>query len=306
MKKLDKKQIPQFAALCVLTSGLFGYVVLHLVAPGPVSAGTRPAAAPTPAAGTKIGDAKIGDTKAGGAASTTGGAASTTDAAGTVNAPPPSPAMHDPFAVGYVDPKTAPAPPAAIQMPAAPALPKLAAASGPSILPVGFPGAPALPGGLSSFPVRPAGIAVGLPAAPAAPALPAAPAAPLWTVTGVLQGADGDVAVLRSGDARRFVRSGDFVDSTFRVTAVTRTSVMLRHGAAFYQLPLGGAKAAPAKPAFPAAPMPLPTPRPAAISSMVTPLLRPEPAAPVKVASAISLGLRLLDGTVAKQNYSGR
>ena len=42
MKKLDKKQIPQFAALCVLSAGVFGYFVVKIVTPSPAAAGTRP------------------------------------------------------------------------------------------------------------------------------------------------------------------------------------------------------------------------------------------------------------------------
>ena len=306
MKKLDKKQIPQFAALCVLTAGLAGYMVMHLVAPSRVSAQTRPAAAPV-TVGAKPGDAKPSDAKPSDPKTAD---TNTADAAGTVNAPPPSPTMHDPFAVGYVDPKTVPAAAA----PIVPALPKLPPASkqtadthGLGAMPVTFPGAPALPTPLSSFPARPAGPMPGLPTGPIVPALPTAPAAPLWTVTGVLQGATGDVAILRSGEARRIVHSGDFVDGTYRVTGVTRTSVTLRHGTVFYHLPLGGVKTAPAAvapgavPAAPSAvpampPVPYAAPQQAAvIDSVIVPNV-----SPVKVAEAISLGLRGLDGTQIK------
>jgi len=338
MKKLDKKQIPQFAALCILTAGVSGYLVVHLVAPGPASAGTRPAAPARPAAGPA--SAAGPSAKAGDAAS-----AASTD---IPDAPPPGPAMHDPFAVGYVDPATA-APAARLTPVKAPTLPKLppagkqtASIGALSPLPVG-PGAPALPGSLIPFPVRPSGPLPsgplpGGPDAPAAPALPAAPAAPSWTVTGVLLGASGKVAILRSGEARRIVHAGDFVDGTYRVTDVTRTSVVLRHGAAVYQLMLGGAKAGPAKPAaLPSVPASVPTPTPmpqsaAVIDGTLIPVYHsapihaqqthwkrqepslglvaetpsvPKPApivSPAKVASAISLGLRLLDGSVLAQS----
>ena len=250
MKKLDKKQIPQFAALCVLTAGLSGYLVMHLVAPSRVSAQTRPAAPPAQGAEAKPGDAKPVDAKLGDAKPGDPQSANTTD---IVDAPPPSPAMHDPFAVGYVDPKSQPAAAKLPPAPTAPALPKLPAPKqtagirGLGAMPVTFPPAPALPAGLSSFPAPSAKPASGLRPAPSAPALPTAP---LWTVTGVLEGAAGNVAILRSGDARRIVHSGDFVDSVYRVIGVTRTSVTLRRGAVSYQLPLGGAKAAPAKPSI--------------------------------------------------------
>ncbi len=356
IKPIDKKQVPQFAALCVVTAGVFGYVVVHFVMPGTASAGTRPAAtparsaAPVPAAVAPM-SAAAGQASAAGQGAA--GAAAATASTDIPDAPPPSPTMHDPFAVGYADP-TAAASAAALTPVKAPALPKLPAPGKkiaglePFPLPVG-PSAPALPGSLSPFPLHPgapmAGGMPGLPAAPAAPALPAAPAAPSWTVTGVLMGASGKVAILRSGEARRIVHAGDFVDGTYRVTGVTRTSVVLRHGATVYQLPLGGAKAEPVKvrpvPAmFPFVPMPRSA---AAIDGTLIPMYHlapvhsplahlkhqgqelglvaeapsvPKPArraatartatakrvSPAKVAGAISLGLRLLDGSVLAEN----
>ena len=337
MKKIDKKQVPQFAALCVVTAGVFGYGVVHLVMPGPASAGTRPAALAHPAA-VPVPAAGAGPLSAAVPAAA-GAAVASTD---IPDAPPPSTAMHNPFAVGYVDPASAPAAIAAVTPVKAPALPKLPA-SGKKIaglgalapLPVG-PSAPALPGSLSLFPVRssvslPGGVAR-LPGAPAA--LPAAPAAPSWTVTGVLLGAAEKVAILRNGDARRIVRAGDFVDSTYRVMGVTRTSVVLRHGAAVYLLMLGGAKAESVPAALPSAPASAPMPRSAAVMDSTlapvhpahlplahlkhqeqvrlvaeAPLSVPVAAfvpataasvSPAKVAAA-SLGLRLLDGSVLAQ-----
>lgn len=345
MKPIDKKQIPQFAALCVVSAGVFGYLVVHLVAPGTASAGTRPAASPHPALPVAAaGPAPAVPSAASAVSSAAGsmGAAASTDAP---DAPPPSPAMHDPFAVGYADPSTtaatAPGPAQAPGLPKMLPAPGKTASVGPlAALPTG-PSAPALPGSLSPFPVRPPrptaaavtgprmGGVTSLPAAPAAPALPAAPAPPAWTVTGVLEGASGEVAILRSGDARRIVRAGDFVDGTYRVAGVTRTSVFLRHGAAVYQIPLGGAKAGPAPAPLPAMPAaaPPPSPRSAAVldSTLVpayraapvhaplaqlkdqepaglaaeTPTARPaSPAAlPAQVAGAVSVGPRLLDGS---------
>ena len=330
MKKLDTKQLPQFIALGVLTAGVGGYAVYHFAAPSPVSADTRPAAA-TPAPG-KTGILKPGDGPAapGSPAALT---AAAVPGAVTGDAPPPSSAMRDPFAPGYVDPTTLhTATPGA----AAPALPKLAgkqtASTGfVSPLPVGLP--PALPGSAATGPMP------ALPAGPAAPPLPAAvvpaPPAPTWTVTGVLSGAGGKVAILRSGESRRIVRSGDFVDSTYRVAGVSRTAVVLRHGLFVYQLKLGGVKTAPSAPvSAPPSPPPAATrpPLPAMLGSAFVPghpAAKPQaplahltrqglgstltpgtlfvphlpavpPAAPAaaKVAKSISLGLRLLDGSV--------
>ncbi len=340
MKKLDPKQLPQFIALGVLTAGVGGYTVYHFAAPSPVSADTRPAAAATT-------PGKSGPVKPGASPAAPGSPAALTAAAvpGAVtgDAPPPSPTMRDPFAPGYVDPTTLHT---AASGAAIPALPKLsgkqtAGMGFVSPLPVGLPLAPALPGS------APTGLMPALPVGPAAPPLPAAiaaaPPAPTWTVTGVLQGVGGKVAILRSGEARRIVRSGDFVDSTYRVAGVSRTAVVLRHGLFVYQLKLGGFKAAPSAPmTMPSSPPPA-APRtqiPAVLGSTIIPVspIIPvyhvaRPHAPLahltrqgpgpmlaagtlsiphlqaashaasapsaaKVAGSISLGLRLLDGSV--------
>lgn len=334
MKQLDKKQLPQIIALGVLTAGAGTYAAVHLAAPGPVSAGTRPAVpvtTPVPAVAVKPGDTKPGDTKPGD--TKPGTTPALVAAADTSDAPPPTPGMRDPFAVGYVE--------AALPGTAAPPLPKLApgrlvaTVGGLSPLPVGLasafslPPAPALPGGGAGRPLP------SLPSGPPAPPLPspaaAVPAAPAWTVTGVLLGAGGKVAILRSGEARRIVRSGDFVDSTYRVAAVSRTAVVLRHGLWVYQLKLGGApktglSAAPAAAPVPpkAAPVAMGcanlgrtsisipqglTPQGRARQELMltanalsvprSPLPHTNPkAAAARVARTISLGLRLLDGTV--------
>lgn len=260
MKKLEKKQIPQFAALCVLSAGLFGYFVLRLISPSPAAAGTRsPQLQPAPAkAAAPSVDKNIRDKKADAALNTT---PVVTDTGTDTGAPPPSPGMHDPFVVGYVDPKTLPA------KPGAPALPNKPAVQVASIHGV----APVLPLGLQGFPVQPlpssasssqSAAVVRLPTAPKLP--PPPPAAPTWSVTGVLEGDQGQIAVLRNGEARRIVRSGDFVDSIYRVVNVTRTMVVLRHGTAVYKLPLGGAKTVTAKAPLAAPAAVLPTASPTA------------------------------------------
>lgn len=254
MKKLDKKQVPQFAALCVVTAGVFGYSVLRMVTPGSAAAGTRPrsAAVVTPAAqaAPTILAAKGAAVTSPPDATATAADPDTDDSA----VPPPTQGMHDPFVVGYVDPKTAPAP-----APAAPPVPPTLPAPTPSKLALpkmgqriaGLPPAPvsasfALPLPLNRFPVRSREAILQAP--PPAPALPMAPAAPAWTVTGVLQSDQEQVAILRSGEARRIVRTGDAVDSVYRVVDVTRSAVTLRHGATFYQLILGAAKPVPTRP----------------------------------------------------------
>ena len=257
MKKLDKKQIPQFAALCVLSAGVFGYFVVKIVTPSPAAAGNRPhptaeaapaAPAPSPVAAKKA-DAGL----------------EAAPAAGEDEAPAPTPGMRDPFVVGYVDPKTQPSPPAAPALPAAAVKPTPPAKLGQAGMQVASiretspaaVGVPAFPSDLKAL--------APLPAAPKLPVTPVKTAAPAWTVTGVLQNETGQVAILRNGEARRIVRTGDFVSSAYRVVAVTRSAVVLRHGKTFFHLTLGDAKTAaptPAKAALPAVSAPDPALKP--------------------------------------------
>jgi len=346
MKPLDKKQLPQIIALGVLTAGAGTYAAVHFAAPGPASAQTHPAAAATPApsAAAKPGDPKPGDPKPG-----TAPPAGTLAATNTGDAPSPAPGMRDPFAVGYVDSASQPGAVSGAHAPALPALmpgKQVAAVGKLSPMPIspsplfGLPPAPPLPGSSHGQTLP------GLPASPSALMLPAsitaAPAPPAWTVTGVLAGEGGKVAILRSGEARRIVRSGDFVDSTYRVAAVSRTAVILKHGALVYQIKLGGTKAAPtvlpvslplSQPYQPKPARPVPSASRAVLGSAIIPVYHvARPAAPLvhltkqgmarqtllltaetpsvpkiisksavssaKVARTISLGLRLLDGTV--------
>lgn len=299
MQKLDKKQIPQFVGLCVLSTGTFGYFGLRMVTPSPAAAATRPALKPSEAAA--IPAAKAANAPAGTAA---GAVASPVAEAA---APPPTPGMRDPFVVGYTDPKTTPAIAAAPAFTApvhgpAPAtqmadaqiheqVSSLPPAPISGLTMPGFPAAPPLP---AAAPALPPQKIMPLPAPPPAP--------PKWSVTGLLQGEDGaGVAILRDGESRRIVHVGDFVDSVFRVTRVTRSEVVLRHGKTFYTLPLGTKSESPSLPAAPAVPAPAALPPPA--SPTVPPLPRQSQAAPVPVRHpstetvASALPLRLLDGT---------
>lgn len=305
MQKLDKKQLPQFVGLCVLSTGTFGYFGVRMITPSPAAAATRPALKPSEPAAAPAG--KAAAVPAGAVA------ASAADTAADAVAPPPAPGMRDPFVVGYTDPKAASAalaaPPAFTAPLHGPALAastqiadtKMADAqiheqvSGLPPAPIsgltvpGFPAAPPLP----SAALPPQKI-MPLPAPPPAP--------PKWSVTGLLQGEDGaGVAVLRDGESRRIVHVGDFVDDVFRVTRVTRSAVVLRHGKTFYTLSLGTKSEKTQAPTAPAVPAPAtPTMQPAPTAP---PLPRQSEAAPVParhgtaetVASA--LPLRLLDGT---------
>ncbi len=310
--KYDKKQLPQLIALGVLTAGAGTYTVVRLSAPGPVFAQVHP-----PVSAAKRGASALAATKPGPAAPAAqpGAGADPAAPADPGAAPPPGPAMRDPFAVGYAVPVAAaaapPAPAAASALPPLPGKPlagrKTAAMPGLSPLPVS---PPLSPFGLPSAPAAPVlpGRLPGGSTASAGPSLLAAPPPPAWTVTGVLQGDGGQVAILRSGEARRIVRSGDFVDSTYRVASVSRTAVVLKHGAAVYQLALGAAKAAPgaaapAPPAFSApafsAPPPAPKPPPALLDSAL-PAYRPaRPQTPLLPLAAAAPRLALASGTIS-------
>lgn len=249
LKKLDKSQVPQFAGLCVLSAGAFGWFVVRLVTPSPAAAGTLAAAATPSAARASAARAAV---QAGGKA-----AASVVPETEAV-VPPPTPGMRDPFAVGIVDPKTSPMPvisplksgslllPGAPTAPAKPAKPigtAMASIRELPSLPVAAPSAPGLPNatGLPAAPGLPGGFHSpgSVTAAPAAP-----PPVPAWSVTGVLQSDTEKIAILRNGEARRIVRTGDFVDGTYRVIDVSRTWVLLRHGTTWYKLLLGETKPA--------------------------------------------------------------
>ena len=279
MNKLDKKQIPQFAALCVLSAGAFGYFVVKMVTPSPAAAGTRPhpVTGAALAASSRVSPTTVGEAgKAGESKTDAEKSGTVSDAAATVeDAPAPTPGMRDPFVIGYVDPKSPSALPAvpalspAQNKPTA-SLAKSAKAAGPQVASIHEVGpAPVgvsvLPFGLKGLP--PLGEA-SLPPVTLKKAEPEAPAAPAWTVTGVLQSGTGQIAILRSGEARRIVHTGDFVDSVYRVTTVTRSAVILRHGKTFYHLTLGTAKTTvpavfplttPTRPKFPSVPAAGPT-----------------------------------------------
>ncbi len=296
MQKLDKKQMPQFVGLCVLSTGVFGYFGLRMVTPSPAAAATRPALKPiVPAEAAAVVPAST-------PASTPAGA----EAA----APPPTPGMRDPFQVGYHDPKAAPAAPPAFTPPPPPggpvpaAGPQVASAQIHEVAPAPVSGL-TMPGFASVPPAPPLPVGVSaLPPQKIAPMPAPAPAPPKWTVTGLLQGEDGGgMAVLRDGESRCIVHVGDFVDGLFRVTAVTRSSVVLRHGAAFYTLSLGTK-------AEEKAPAPVPATAPAIVPAPVSLPAPPAPALPRQsrsvpasarrqwtAAQAGRMPLRLLDGT---------
>ena len=225
MKPLDKKQVPQVIALAVLAVAFFIYFAAKMILPTPAAAGTQaaPVAAKPQAKAVPVATATVD---------------------GTFTAPAPKAGMHDPFVQGVSDqavPAPTTAPPA---MKPAPAV-RTASLRVTGIAPLAIPAVPSLPGGgIQEEKLSPLGGRT-----PVVPSLPVAPVAPDWTVTGVLQSGTNRVAILRCGDARRFVKQGDHVDSQFVVALVTRDYVVLRHGHSRFTLPLGGAKVFPTGPA---------------------------------------------------------
>jgi hypothetical protein len=77
-----------------------------------------------------------------------------------------------------------------------------------------------------------------------------------WSVTGVLTGPDSSsrIAILRNGDARRFVPLGDMVDDQYRLIGIDRFGVTLAQGKNRVRLRLGENVAKPTG----AAPAPIP------------------------------------------------
>ena len=251
LQKLDKKQVPQVAVLAVLSCGVLGYFAKQMMTPSP-------AAAAFPAGGVPLrGGGAISPTPSPRAGSTTptpdnGGARLVPPTASafapTGEVAPPADAGRDPFQQ-TVSSTAAPQPipkPAALVRPL-PA-PKAASVSVPVVPPLPAPGAF---GGLRPLPAY---------AVPGQPA-PVAQAAPTWAVTGVLTSGAEHIAILRSGTERRFVRQGEWLDGQWQVARVSRDSVTLGHGSAFYSLPLGGSKANAGQAAAPQA-SPLPNPSP--------------------------------------------
>lgn len=221
MKKLDKKQIPQVVVLAVLALGLFGYFAKTLLMPGPVSA---KAAVPAPVTAVTALGAKP---------------APGTAVPGVAAVPPmPSATMRDPFAPAITASSNSAAPmqaalAARAAVHAAAPAPRLASLRALPAAGFSIPAAPPLP-----FPAAAAPPVYGRPTA----SLPPLPAAPSWTVTGVLQSGAEHIAILRSGETRRFVKQGDYVDDQFQVAQVTRSFVVLRAGRSAFTLPLGGTK----------------------------------------------------------------
>lgn len=236
MKPLAKNQVPQVVVLGLLCAAIFGYFIFKMVVPTPAAAGVRtaPAAtvakAATPASG-NTGQALLGQATPGQAIAAPSSVASAAQGAATLPlvAPPPSPGMHDPFAPEITSQASTPQQAPAVRT-ASMKTGGDSAFHAPSVQPLPPMGVQEVPSGVPG----------GSPSA-----APAPPAAPSWTVTGVVASGAEHMAILRSGDARRFVRQGDVVDGDFRVASVNSNSVVLQHGQNRFTLMLGGVQPAP-------------------------------------------------------------
>jgi hypothetical protein len=230
MKKLDKKQVPQFAALAAITAVGLGYTAYQLWSgssqPRAATAATAPAGATTVSPAGAPGSAV---TTAGGTAQSPAG----TRPAGTspvkelamLTTLPPS-FTADPFRPvltpesGGQAPPPRPAPPSHAPAPEsvdlnAPPLPPSGEWT-PRALAADFPRREeTLPGPSSS-------------SAPARPAPEAAPPSrPVITLTGVIQG-DPSVAILRGAqDERQVVRVNDRVAGRYIVKSISPDGVLL-------------------------------------------------------------------------------
>ncbi|MDR3710430.1 MAG: hypothetical protein P4L33_19195 [Capsulimonadaceae bacterium] len=217
--QFDKKQLPQVIVLGLLALCLFGYATSKLLTPPPIEA-AKPAAKPAQPAPSDNVTASASLTQV-----------SLLDA-------PPAANARDPFAGQSV--ADAPKPiangtvrPAPIKP--APSLPSLNA-----LEPLGTPRIQ-LPPGFKSV------------SAPMTAPRPVAEA-PAWSYAGLIT-SDGDpgnqIAVLRKGDERRFVRIGEEIEPDVRIVAIQSALVVLKSGGRRYLIKLGAAAKSISAPAAP-------------------------------------------------------
>jgi hypothetical protein len=194
----DKKQLPQVIVLGILSIALFAYFTVKIITPAPterVSASVLVA----PGTATAITPVKAVET------------AADLSIADLISGTPPTELMRDPFWQPWQAPsKTMPGKQISSQM--------QSASQPQSNL---GPLAP-MPSSLSVQPLS---------AINPAPA-PIAPEPIRWNVVGVLTGSTtGEhIAVLRNGDARRFVALGGMVDDKCQLIGIDRFGVTLRQG----------------------------------------------------------------------------
>jgi len=198
--------MPQIIALGVLTVGMLGYFSLKMMTPPPAERAV---------AGAKRSVSSLRNPILTEAA---------IEMASLTNGEQPSPGMRDPFLSDAVK-----APAAAVPAPTAP--PPHETNQGSEHL-----------GAMQPFPlsgsIRPL---AGMPSAvPAAGAV--SPQSAPWSVTGVIVNSLNNcrIAILRNGDARRFVSLGGMIDDQYRLVGVDRFGVTLAQGKKRIRLKLGG------------------------------------------------------------------
>jgi Type II secretion system protein C len=236
MKKLDKKQVPQFAALAAITAVGLGYTAYQLCSgsnqPRAATAATAPAGATT---ASPVGAPGSAVTTAGGAARNPAGTraavTSPVKELAMLTTLPPS-FTADPFRPaltpesGGQAPPPRPAPPSQAQAPSAPPAPESVDLNAPPLPPSGEWTPRAL---AADFPRTEETVPVpGASSAPARPAPAAAPPSrPAITLTGVIQG-DPSVAILRGAqDERQVVRVNDRVAGRYVVKSISPDGVLL-------------------------------------------------------------------------------
>ena len=180
-QKIDKKQLPQVIGLGAASAGMFGYFAFKMIAPTASAAPAPPPAKTVTAA------------SAAGAPAVLSGDAT----ASAVDAPPPTPGMHDPFIPAISDK----AGPRRRRRPRPARMRRTASTAGigsADALPVPPPCRCPRPARRRTR-RRSAARSDRSPPMPIA-GVPAPLAPPAWTVTGVLRSGDEQVAILRSGD----------------------------------------------------------------------------------------------------------
>lgn len=221
--KIEKKDQPKLIVVAVLFVGALVYCVVQMTA------------APTTQAASKSAGAPAGDA-AGGASGT-----ATPVGALAAAADPAAEAFEaDRFAQmsGGKDPFVPNGPAAAKNTTAPPPVAgRVRVAATPPAPPLDWLGKP------GKIPAAPpdswGGEGAAGPDAPPVPPTPVAVPAPRYEVTGIVRG-EVTVAILRSGEERRFVRAGDSVGNGFTVTGIGADGVEIQSGERRVTLKLGG------------------------------------------------------------------
>jgi Type II secretion system protein C len=231
MKKLEKKQVPQFVALAAITAVGLGYTAYQVLGGSsqPRAATAAPAPAATPVSGPATG-VPVGAGMTTNPAGTAAAGTSPVKALARLTTLPPS-FTADPFRPALTPEGTKPAPPPSpapqpshAVAPSVPPAPETVNLNAPPLPPTGE----WTPRALAADYPRTQEI-VPDQSAPSAPAqrAPAPLPRPVITLTGVIQG-DPSVAILRGAqDERQVVRVNDRVAGRYVVKSISPDGVLL-------------------------------------------------------------------------------